>query len=125
MSSFRSIRVRLTAWYFASIILLLAILAHGSWRAGKASIYHAVDDGLIHRMDGVIEVLNQHSELDEALLAKQLAESSNLMIGGSLFRVFDGNNRLVYQSAGLARHQVMTGPPTVSGSIVFRHADRG
>jgi heavy metal sensor kinase len=126
MTSFRSIRFRLTAWYFASIILLLGFLAHGSWLALTASIYKAVDDGLVNRMDGVIEVLNQYSDLDETQLAKRLAESSNLMVGGSLFRVFDNNNRLVYRSAGLSRHQVSTGPPAVNGSnIVFRYADRG
>jgi two-component system heavy metal sensor histidine kinase CusS len=126
MTSFRTIRFRLTAWYFASIILILAFLAHGSWEAAIASIYKAIDDGLVNRMDGVIEVLNQHSDLDDEQLAKRLAESSNLMIGGSLFRVFDGNQRLVYQSTGLSRHQVSTGPPEINGSnILFRYADRG
>lgn len=124
--SFRSIRVRLTAWYFVSIVLLLAFLAHGSWQSATASIYKAIDDGLVHRMDGVVEVLNQYSDVGENELSKRLAESSNLMTGGSLFRVFDASNRLVYQSSGLLRHMVATPPPQLSGAnILFRYSDPG
>ncbi len=125
MTIFRSIRFRLTAWYFGSVVLLLGFLAVGSWYAMERSIYRAIDLGLVRRMDGVVEVLNRYSDLKDPELAVRLAESSSLMVGGSLFRVFDDQRHLVYQASGMARHQFATRPPDGLGSdVLFRDADR-
>jgi len=100
MTWFRSIQFRLAAWYFTSVIALLAILSAGSWYAMKSSIYYAIDLGLVNRMAGVIDVLHRYAGPDRTSLYIRLDEGSSLMEGGSLFRVFDGQGRLVYQSAG-------------------------
>lgn len=126
MNWFQSIRFRLTAWYFASVILLLGFLGAGSWYAMKASIYRAIDLGLVQRMNGVVEVLDKYASLERKQLAARLAESSSLTVGGSLFRVFDSEQHLIYQSPGFIRHQVTTGPPDGNTlDVVFRNADRG
>lgn len=124
---FRSIRVRLTAWYFLSLVVLLGFVAAGSWFAMKASMYHAIDDGLAHRMPGVVdELMEQASGLDPHQLATQLGESSNLLLGDSLFRLFDERQQLVYQSPGLARHRISAKPPDIQGpKLVFRNGDGG
>jgi len=80
----------------------------------------------VQRMNGVVEVLDKYSGLEQKQLAARLAESSSLTVGGSLFRVFDRQQHLIYQSQGFIRHQVTTGPPNGnSPDVVFRDADRG
>ena len=107
------------------------IIAEALRYAMERSIYRAIDLGLIRRMDGVVEVLNRYSDLEEPQLAGRLAESSSLMVGGSLFRVFDDQQHLVYQASGMARHQFATRPPDglanpdgLTNDVLFRDADR-
>lgn len=124
MSWFKTIRARLVLWYFTSVVLLLAFLSAGSWYATKKSIYQAIDKGLMYRMDGVIELLGRYATYDRTLLANRLDESSSMMEGGGLFRVFDDQLHLVYQSPALPRHQTNVGPPQITESeVAFRNIE--
>lgn len=126
MTRFRSIRVRLTAWYFLSLVLLLGLVAIGSWYGMQASVYQAIDDGLRHRIPGVEQALIQYSGLNRERLNEELAESSDLLVGGGLFRIFDEHQQLVYQSEGFDRHHVLARPPELTGSeVTIRNGDRG
>ena len=106
-----SIRLRLTAWYFLSVALVLVLIAAGSWFAMRASVYTAVDLGLQHALGGVAPLVASQRDGDAADLRTTLDRASRLMLAGGLFQVFDEHGVLLYQSAGLARHRVTTSPP--------------
>ena len=53
MFSRLSIRMRLTAWYAASLAILLGGLAIASYFVMRASIYRAVDVDLQYRIESV------------------------------------------------------------------------
>ena len=50
---FRSIRIRLTAWYLAMLVLGLGVFGVGSWYAMRASVFHTLDEELEDRIRGV------------------------------------------------------------------------
>ena len=106
-----SIRVRLTAWYFLSVALVLATIAVASWFAMRASVYASVDVGLQHALGGVVQLVAGQRDTDPARLRADLDRSARLMLAGGLFQVFDEHGALLYQSPGLARHRVTTSPP--------------
>jgi heavy metal sensor kinase len=103
-----SIRVRLAIWYFLSLAVILAVVAAGSWFAMRASLYHAIDEVLRQRIPGIQEFLQSHAGMTPVQLHEELAESSDLAVGGGLFRIYDANGALVYESARLA-----AGPPAM------------
>jgi heavy metal sensor kinase len=126
MNWFRTIRARLLFWYIASVILLLGVLWAGSWYATKLSIYQAIDKSLSYRIEGVIELLKRYSTLDRASLARRLDEGASIMAGGGVFRVYDSQLHLVYESPALPRHKVdVDPPPAVESQVVYRDFDRG
>jgi len=126
MNWFRTIRARLLLWYFASIVLLLGVLSAGSWYATKRSVYRATDQSLMWLIDGVIQLLNRYSTSDRAALADQLKEGASYMAGGGVFRVYDSQMNLVYESPALPRHKVAVDPPpAVESQITYRDFDRG
>ncbi|HVZ18113.1 MAG TPA: ATP-binding protein [Terriglobales bacterium] len=125
MNWFRTIRARLLFWYFASIVLLLGVLWTGSWYATKLSMYRAIDKSLSYNIEGVIELLNRYSTLDRATLAVRLREGAGIMAGGGVFRVYDSQRRLVYESPALARHKVeVDPPPRAESQVVIRNLGR-
>ncbi|MGA7109162.1 MAG: hypothetical protein WBY75_15555, partial [Terracidiphilus sp.] len=56
-----TIQARLTAWYFLSLAVMVALFAGGSWLAMKASMYHAIDRDLGYRMGTVVPFMQIHS----------------------------------------------------------------
>ncbi|HYK18562.1 MAG TPA: ATP-binding protein [Bryobacteraceae bacterium] len=96
-----SIRVRLTAWYFVSLALILTLFAIGAWAAMRASMRAAVDRDLDQRIRDVRDFTAQELSLGEAELLEELQEHSLLGLGGGLLQMSDQNGRVLFRSGRL------------------------
>lgn len=120
MTQLTSIRYRLAGWYFLSLAAILALVAVGSWFAVRASFYHAIDEVLGQRIPGVQEFLQAHAGMSPAELNEEFVESSDLAVGGGLFRIYDAHRNLIYESARLAKQNpAVRMPPNPSKDVRF------
>jgi heavy metal sensor kinase len=119
MMEITSIRFRLALWYFLSLTAVLAIVAVGSWFAMRASLYHAIDEVLRQRIPGVQEFLVMQAGATAPELNEELTESSNLSVGGGLFRIYDARGKLIYESARLAGEPISPAPGSAGNGIRF------
>jgi heavy metal sensor kinase len=119
MTQLASIRFRLALWYFLSLAAVLAIVAVGSWFAMRASLYHAIDDVLRQRIPGVQEFMAAHAGMSAQELDEEFNESSNLAVGGGLFRIYDAQGNLIYESARLAGEHLAPRLGGIGKSIRF------
>ncbi len=119
MKRVTSIRLRLALWYFLSLAVVLAIVAVGSWFGVRASLYHAIDDVLGQRLPGVRQFLEEHARMSPEHLNEELNESSNLAVGGGLFRIYDAQGKLIYASAGLFERRVPKPTSSLGERIQF------
>ena len=125
MTRLTSIGFKLAIWYFVSLAAILALVAIGSWFAVRASIYHAIDDVLRQRIPGVQQFLDAQSGMSPAELNEELEESSDLAVGGGLYRIYDAHQKLVYQSARLAtQHLGLQMPPDANAGVRFWNEGR-
>jgi heavy metal sensor kinase len=117
---FGSLRVRLTAWYFGTVGLLLALFALGALLAMRASIVEAVDHDLRVRISDVRDFLDQHTKSGRDGLRAELREQSLLGLGGGLVEVSDGAGAPLYRSPRLGGRSldVKTSQPE-AGLIVY------
>ena len=119
MRQVTSIRFRLALWYFVSLTAVLAIVAVGSWFAMRASVYHAIDEVLRQRIPGVQEFMAAHAGMNAQELDEELNESSNLAVGGGLFRIYDAQGRLIYESARLADEHLAPRLGSIGNDVHF------
>jgi len=104
---FRSIRVRLTAWYLAVLAAGLAVFGAGSWFAMRASAFHTVDEELEDRIRGVEKFMQiQIASLSPIEIRDEFREHSVLGPGGDLFQVCNGKGEWLYRSAVLEESEV-------------------
>src|SRR5262245_19944276 len=104
---FRSIRVRLTAWYLAMLAVGLGVSSIGSWFAMRASAFHTVDEELEDRIRGVQNFMQiQIASLSPIEIRDEFREHSVLGPGGDLFQVCNGKGEWLYRSAILENSQV-------------------
>lgn len=99
----RSIRVRLTAWYAAVLIVGLSLFGISVWLALNRSLYESVDESLEDRVAGVRRFMEDQIEalsIDE--IRQEFREHSVLGPGGDLFQVCDAQGNWLYRSAPLA-----------------------
>jgi heavy metal sensor kinase len=95
----KSIRLRLTWWYFGILCLALAVFGGGVWLAMRQSLFAAVDASLRDRVEGVRRFIQQESpglNLDD--IQFEFREHSVLGPGGDLFQVADVEGRWIYRS---------------------------
>src|SRR2546428_3046330 len=115
-----SIRLRLTAWYFAVLALGLSLFGVGAWFAMRESLYHAVDESLSDRVRGVERFMNaQISALSLVEIRDEFREHSVLGPGGDLFQVCDRDGEWLYRSAPLEDHQAGIRRPDQLGDAPF------
>lgn len=113
---FRSIRVRLTAWYLAVLALGLAVFGVGSWYAMRASAFHTIDEELEDRIRGVEKFMRiQIASLSPLEIRDEFREHSVLGPGGDLFQVCDGKGEWLYRSAVLENSHVTIRRPDQLG----------
>lgn len=112
----RSIGFRLAAWYFLVFALGLATFSVAAWFAMRASIYHAVDDELRDRVQGVARFMNlQISSLSVPEIRDEFREHSVLGPGGDLFQVCDQGGQWLYRSVPLENNNV---PISAPGALI-------
>ena len=113
MVNIRSLRFRLAAWYFGTVVLIVALAAGGYWLAVRSALNYALDQHLRYRVVGLGEYLNDSPGRSE--MASKLAEIDQL---GELYQVFDGDGSLIAQSYTLARRGVAGRPPRDLGADI-------
>ncbi|HET8698801.1 MAG TPA: two-component sensor histidine kinase, partial [Gammaproteobacteria bacterium] len=80
----RSIGLRLTLWYTAAFALAMALLGAAIWIAVERSLYHAIDDGLADRVEGIRRFVDDHKT---RLTLDEVREEFHAH--GELFQVLD------------------------------------
>ncbi len=114
---FRSIRVRLTAWYLAMLAVGLAVFGVGSWFAMRASAFHTIDEELEDRIRGVEKFMQiQIASLSPIEIRDEFREHSVLGPGGDLFQVCNDKGEWLYRSAVLENSQVPIRRPDQLGN---------
>ena len=105
--SFRSIGLRLTAWYLVMLAVGLGLFGVGSWFAMRSSAFQTIDDELEDRIHGVEKFMQlQISALSPVEIRDEFREHSVLGPGGDLFQVCDETGQWLYRSAVLENSQV-------------------
>ncbi len=117
---FRSIRVRLTAWYLVMLALGLGLFGIGSWFAMRASAFDTIDEELEDRIRGVEKFMKlQIAALSPVEIRDEFREHSVLGPGGDLFQVCNEKGEWLYRSAVLESSQVPIRLPNQVGDRPF------
>jgi heavy metal sensor kinase len=103
----KSIGFRLAAWYSGVFACGLAAFSIAAWFAMRASVYHAIDDELRDRVQGVARFMeNQIASLSLPEIRDEFREHSVLGPGGDLFQVCDERGQWLYRSVPLENASV-------------------
>jgi len=97
----RSLRFRITAWYFATVAFLLAVFGVGAGFAMRAGILRAVDRNLRTRISDVRGFLSDQTTAGRDEVREELSEQSLLGLGGPLLEVRDQAGNLIFRSPRL------------------------
>ncbi len=109
----RSIGLRLAAWYSVVFAGGLAVFSLAVWFAMRAAVYHAVDDELRDRVQGVRAFMDrQISSLSIPEIRDEFREHSVLGPGGDLFQVCDTQGQWLYRSESLESANVSIDKPS-------------
>ncbi len=103
----RSIGLRLTLWYGVALLAALLLFGAAMWFGVRHSMYHAVDESLRDRVQGVTRFIEQESQwltLEE--MRDEFREHSVLGPGGDLFQVADERGNWLYRSDALYDERV-------------------
>jgi heavy metal sensor kinase len=111
----RSIGARLAIWYAAAFAVALVVLGAGTWFAVRHSLYHAIDESLRDRVEGIALFIEDHkTRLDQDEVKEEF------LAHGDLFQVVDTAGGLVHQAETL--HDA-TLPPTYDLGAEGQFAD--
>jgi len=113
-----TIQARLTAWYFLSTAIILALFAGGSWLALRSSIFDSIDHDLRYRLDTVIPFLESHSLSTKEQLARAFSDSFDSSVVGVLIQITDEQSQVLYESDALRSHNVPAMAPAPYDSSV-------
>jgi len=92
----RSIGVRLTLWYAAAFAAALLVLGLVMWIAVRQSLYHAIDEGLRDRVEGIHVFIEDHkTRLDQEEVREEFRAH------GDLFQVIDSNGVVIHRGEAL------------------------
>jgi heavy metal sensor kinase len=93
----RSIGARLTLWYAAAFAAALLVLGVAMWFTVRQSLYHAVDESLGDRVEGIHTFIDDHKtrlDVDEV--------KEEFRAHGELFQVLDDTGAIVHRADTLA-----------------------
>ena len=108
-----SIGFRLAAWYSVVFAGGLAVFSVAVWFAMRAAVYHAIDDELRDRVQGVRAFMDrQISSLSILEIRDEFREHSVLGPGGDLFQVCDAQAQWLYRSVPLESNNVPIEKPS-------------
>ena len=92
----RSIGGRLTLWYAAAFSSALLVLGVVMWLAVQQSLYHAIDEGLRDRIEGIQVFIEDHKDrLDQEEVREEFRAH------GELFQVIDQNGVSIHRAESL------------------------
>jgi heavy metal sensor kinase len=120
------IRLRLTAWYFAVMLLTLSLFGAGMFVTMHLAIGQAVDRDLHLRLAGVEEFLGRHiPQTAPDRLQHEIRERTGMRPGGELLQIATPDGRWLFQSdamrqLGLSLGTVPPGGRSSSATIVIR-----
>lgn len=106
-----TIQLRLTAWYFLSLAIIVALFAGGIWFAMKGSMYHSIDRDLRYRVDAVAPHIESHSLNTQEQFSKVFTGLSDSSIVGVFVQITDEQSTILYESVLLSAHRVSVLPP--------------
>lgn len=110
-----SIRLKLTAWFFAVLIVTIGIFGFAALFAMEKGIRSTVDEGLRNQARGIAElmerVLSEESEEQEEL-AHELREHSEIRTEADFSQVFDQQGNWIYRTPLMAHYGVPAPPPS-------------
>ena len=93
-----SIRTRLTIWYAALVVCILALLGTGVLLSASWGLREAADQELTSGINGVATFLRHKLDIHEMNnLNEELREHSALLPRGKMFRVSNPDGSIVYQ----------------------------
>jgi heavy metal sensor kinase len=101
------IRLRLTAWYFAILAVVLSAFGVSAYFAMRHSIRQTVDEELQIRCEGVHQLIEQdiqQGHKDD--LPEDLREHTELRAGGALLQVSDEQGNWLYRSSVMSDYGV-------------------
>src|SRR6266852_3432407 len=104
----RSIRVRLTLWYFAVQATAFAVFGVGIFFAVRQGVHAAIDQDLRLRLEGVQRFMQRAApNFSEEDLAYEIREHSGLRPGGGdLLQVSDAEGHWVFRSASIRNYDI-------------------
>lgn len=112
------IRLRLTAWYFAILAVVLSAFGVSAYLAMRHSIRQTVDEELQIRAEGVHQLIERTIQRGaEDDLQEGLREHTELREGGALLQVSDEKGNWLYRSPVMSDYGVPR-PETVSKKAV-------
>jgi heavy metal sensor kinase len=93
----RSIGGRLTLWYAAAFAAALLVLGGVMWIAVQQSLYHAIDEGLRDRVEGIHVFIEDHkTRLDQEEVREEFRAH------GDLFQVLDSTGAAIHRAETLS-----------------------
>jgi len=96
---YRSIRFRLTAWYFAVLAVTLVVYGCGMWFAMQHSIRHGIDEALEDRLEAVQRYMEEWvPRRSIEFIGKELREHSGFGPDSDLLQIQAGNGEWIYRS---------------------------
>ncbi|HEX3376000.1 MAG TPA: ATP-binding protein [Candidatus Acidoferrales bacterium] len=107
------IRLRLTAWYFAVLAVVLPAFGVTGYLAMRHSIRQTVDEELQVRAEGVHQLIERNVQRGaKGDLPEGLREHTELRAGGALLQVADAQGNWLYRSKVMSDY----GVPRISSS---------
>ncbi|HWA95958.1 MAG TPA: ATP-binding protein [Terracidiphilus sp.] len=101
-----TIQARLTAWYFLSLAVIVALFASASWFAMRASMYHSIDRDLGYRMTSVLPFIQSNALNSPEQFDRVFAGSADSPIVGIFAQITDDEGNILYESNVLRSHRV-------------------
>ena len=103
----RSIRVRLTLWYFAVQAIAFAAFGIGIFFAVRGSVHAAIDEDLRQRLQGIRRFMERVGPIfSQEDLTYELREHSGLRPGGDLLQVSDAQGNWIFRSASSRNYDI-------------------
>ena len=121
-----TIQARLTAWYFLTLAIIVALFAGGSWFAMKRSMYDSVDRDIGHLIRSVGPFIESHSLQTRDDLSKAFSGSTQSPVLGEFVQITDDQSGILYESDLLRSHHVPALPPgSPDGTIKIANGGKG
>jgi len=112
------LRARITAWYFAVLVVAFASLAWVSDIGFRHSIEKTVNDASRANLDSIQSVLVRTAPKGIPEVQDELDELGNLWAGAGLLQVASADGKLIFQSAAFTQSYLPL-PPVTRDEISF------